>query len=539
MRILISLVGSKLKSLSLVSAEDEKVLSSLKPAIREPYVGGCMPGTRLDILQIINTWVDDHDAPNILWLRASPGAGKSVIASTMVAQLREELRLGSDFFFKTGHVSLGDPISVWRTVCADLTQINPSFQKAILGILKARTVDPERTDIEAQFKHLIQEPLQRSQWQSSNRHPVIVLDALDECLRGPHRKAFLKTLHSWSQLPSSLKLLVTGRDEVDIAATLRDICQSEVLHTGELVTPQTSSDIRHFLQTSFTEIANDYHDTLSPTWPGISVIENLTKRAAGLFIWADTVAKFIASGDPSKRLKLVLDDQLGKAKSNIDGLYLRILRTSLDDADLDSFKDIVGTIIVTREHLSVASLRGLLCLPEDDTSIPFILNALRPVISVSSSDGWLRIHHQSFADFLTSPQRCPQEYLIERGECSRVVALACLKRMNSVDRGLEFNICGLETSSLLNEDVSDLPKRIEKRILPDLSYACRFWASHIHETTQNNPDLLVEQIEALLCNHLPHWIEVLSLLRSTPAASTALLTAARWLKVRVYHTDDT
>jgi hypothetical protein len=239
----------------------------------------------------------------------------------------------------------------------------------------------------------------------------------------------------------------------------------------------------------------------------------------------------MSSGDPSKRLKLVVDDQLDKAKSNIDSLYLRILRTSLEDSDSTSFKTIVGAIIVTKEHLNIASLKGLLCLPDDDTSVHFILNALRPVVSVSPADGWVRINHQSFTDFLTSSQRCPEKYFIRRGEYNRIIALACLKRMNS-ENGLEYNICGLETSSLLNDEVPDLAERIEGRILLDLSYACRFWASHIQESPQDNSDAVVAEIEVLLHNNALYWIEALSLLKCVPMASMALLSAARWLRVR-------
>jgi pantothenate kinase-related protein Tda10 len=65
-----------------------------------------MEGTRQWIIDQIHTWLNDFQAPNILWLGGSPGAGKSTIASTLVSQLAELGRLGSSFF---GDVALSDP----------------------------------------------------------------------------------------------------------------------------------------------------------------------------------------------------------------------------------------------------------------------------------------------------------------------------------------------------------------------------------------------------------------------------------------------
>ena len=74
-----------------------------------------MEGTHTNVIAKINGWIDDVDSPNIFWLKGSPGAGKSAILATMVAQLRAERCLGSYFFFKSGHDALGNPIGLWRT----------------------------------------------------------------------------------------------------------------------------------------------------------------------------------------------------------------------------------------------------------------------------------------------------------------------------------------------------------------------------------------------------------------------------------------
>jgi Cdc6-like AAA superfamily ATPase len=138
--------------------EDDPVLASLKPT-RSPYVQPCMPGTRQWIIDKIDDWLDDQDAPNILLLTGSPGAGKSAIASTLVSKLQEAGLLGSNFFCKRDDIALSDPAACWRTIAFDLAQRDPLIAKRVVENIKGRKVDPERADIESHFKYLIEDPL--------------------------------------------------------------------------------------------------------------------------------------------------------------------------------------------------------------------------------------------------------------------------------------------------------------------------------------------------------------------------------------------
>ena len=67
----------------LVSTEETGILERLKPAPRRAGAT-CLTETRKDILQQIHDWVTDSQARNILWLRGSPGAGKTAVASSLV-----------------------------------------------------------------------------------------------------------------------------------------------------------------------------------------------------------------------------------------------------------------------------------------------------------------------------------------------------------------------------------------------------------------------------------------------------------------------
>ena len=110
------------------ASEVKDILSALKPIDRSGYyVQPCMTGTREKIFGEIGRWLDDIDAPNVLWIVGSPGSGKSTVASSLVSQLMKHGRMGSNFAFKRGNITLSDPAAVWRTIAHDLARYDGSF----------------------------------------------------------------------------------------------------------------------------------------------------------------------------------------------------------------------------------------------------------------------------------------------------------------------------------------------------------------------------------------------------------------------------
>ena len=86
----------------------------------------------------------------------------------------------------------------------------------------------------------------------------------------------------------------------------------------------------------------------------------------------------------------------------------------------------------------------------------------------------------------------------------------------------------------MNEDVKDNDERIKSSISSRLSYACQFWADHLHGVVKrDNVAEIVKGLKNFLTVHLLHWFEVLSLLKTSHIASKSLLVAATWLEVRV------
>jgi len=92
--------------------------------------------------------------------------------------------------------------------------------------------------------------------------------------------------------PSSFKLIITSRDERVPRSFYDDrACRRIILETGDSVSRETVNDIRIFFEESFDRITPEIG--LPSTWPGEVAIDQLTDRAAGLFIWAKTAMAFM------------------------------------------------------------------------------------------------------------------------------------------------------------------------------------------------------------------------------------------------------
>ena len=150
----------------------------------------------------------------------------------------------------------------------------------------------------------------------------------------------------------------------------------------------------------------------------------------------------------------------------------------------------------------------------------------RSAKSVMDSQGTLRIHHQSFVDFLIDKKRCPSVFYINANREHQTLTMVCLRTMVEC---LRFNLCNFDSSYLRNVDIPDLATRVEKYIPLHLSYSCRFWVDHLKETLLDQE--ILEYLQRFMDNQFLYWLEAMSLMKRIGSASKMLLILLEWLKV--------
>jgi hypothetical protein len=474
-----------------------------------------MSGTRQDIFSRIDEWIGNIDAPNILWIKGHPGAGKSAIASSLVERLFQSRRLGASFFFQRDNAATTTPNALWRMVAFELSQQYPGVRKCLVAKLRADEIRSTTINIDNLFRRCVFEALVACENIPIGRLPVVVVDALDECggLEGQasaERRALIRTLEGWSKLPTKFKLVVTSRGEMDFEQAFQATCHFPIIiSTGEDVDTHSSNDIREYLKHEFRIITSRYSMSLDAEWPGEPTINMLTNRAAGLFIWAKTVIRFINMGPPKTQLKLISE---GSGLRSMANLYSRLLDLAFPEQAVETIhavRFILATIILAKRPLPTSAMVKLLNIEED--VMDDVCIRMRSVLETHTA---LRISHQSFSDYLLDENACSPSFHIKLDSWNQPLTIACLDTM---ERGLKFNICGLESSYFRNNDIPDLAMRVETCIHPELSYSCFFWAEHLPKSEYDEE--LYFKIQDFMNNRFLYWLEVLSLCKQLSQVS--------------------
>ena len=385
------------------STEQKELFRSIggnRLSLRDP----CMAGTRLDILQEIETGIKDTDGHNVIWIRGSPGVGKSALAASITDRLKDQGRNVIWFRFDRTQSTTITTDALWRVVACDLARLYPSIRQHLTqGNTKLTS-----SDIDRLFDILIKEPLSTLNGISHEELPVIVIDALDECGGLRHdssgRKDYtdlLRTLRRWVEVDhlKKFKLVITSRPEIHITHTFPDSISTHInIPSGSDVRPEdrVSDDIRRFLKSRLNGME------VEAGW-STKVLDYLVPRALGVFIWATMVAEFLQD-NPRVRFDILEKRKRGdnaEGLDDLDSLYLTVITTSFGrtlNTEIKAITSILGATIFAKQPLDDSILIKLPGVEGLDM-LQFIRNGL---ISVIDSGPILRFHHRSFEDFLLS-----------------------------------------------------------------------------------------------------------------------------------------
>ncbi|PCH38551.1 hypothetical protein WOLCODRAFT_64438, partial [Wolfiporia cocos MD-104 SS10] len=413
-------------------SESEKFLDMLSHKDQAEYgspinvaKSGYLPGTRVEVLQMLEDWAtDEGQQASIFILSGAAGTGKSTIAYELAKRLDDKGLLGASFFFVRGDADLSSIAYVFPTIAYQLAQSQPHMRSHIIRACRDPSFHTHVHDIEHQLDHGIINPLK-----SVSEHPypvVVIVDALDECT-DPELERIPGMLHLLANrlrsLAYPLRVLLTTRPELHIERAFESL---EFAHSAKPYRLHTISrtivdeDIKHFFSARLSLLPQfNQVLTLRPT-----VIDDLTKSADGLFIYASTVIRSIVREESEPmRIAKFMDDLLSVDNqvtlSELDNLYLVVLAGALPSSFLKQRKSdrslalsILGAIALLQDHLDESSMRSLLSISQGN--IKFILSKLGSVILYSpGTDQPIRPLHASFPQFLIDPLRCinPDYYI--------------------------------------------------------------------------------------------------------------------------------
>ncbi|KAG8709598.1 hypothetical protein FRC11_005401 [Ceratobasidium sp. 423] len=264
-------------------------------------------------------------------------------------------------------------------------------------------------------------------------------------------------------------------------------------------------------------------------WSGI------IERCGVLFIYASTTCRYIEQGYDMDTLDEAVNAIISPStapmgygdESAIDELYSTILmaafnKSKMSRVNTDRMRNVLQTVLCAIEPMTLDTIAGLLGLGSAN-QVNALLKPLRSVVNVMKTTGLVTTLHASFPDFMFSPDRS-NEFCCTQTDQNATLAESCLKMIDTVEP--KFNICQLPSSHLFDDQVKDLDQKVKQAISPGLSYACRYWSTHLRLGKYRVQ--LIDLVHNFLSARLLVWMEILNLTKCMRFGTSIIRDAEKW-----------
>ncbi|KEP53266.1 putative vegetative incompatibility protein HET-E-1 [Rhizoctonia solani 123E] len=511
-------------------ATKDNRLNSLAPSLSACYNsaqanelkrGPCTEGTRVDLLGQMLCWTKSSIPGSVYWMSGMAGTGKTTIAYSLCEELNTNRQLGASFFCSRLLPECRDVNLIIPSIAYQLARSSYPFRFVLASVLE-KDPDVHTRLPHLQFDTLLAQPLFEVKDTLAD-NLVVVIDALDECDNKESTSQILDILLI-KALDLPIKFVVSSRPEPEIRDEMskqRNQADSRVvLH--ELDRDAVQADIKSYLCASLARI--------QPTEDQIAI---MVQRAGILFIYAATVVRYISHDgfrrNPHSRLANVLESSSASENKHkeIDELYTTILQAALDNQYLDShetedIRQVLYLVICAQEPLSVNALSKLLRM-NNTVRVHAALSPLWSVLHISGTSELVTTLHASFVDYMFSSSRSKGYYCNPQIH-NHTIARLCFDHFKNIRS--QFNICGLESSYVLDDEVEGLGERVKEVIPMEHSYASRYWGAHLRSANRSSE--LMDELNEFLSVRLLLWMEVMSLIKCTGEMPQVLRLVEIW-----------
>ncbi|KAG8820249.1 hypothetical protein FRC18_011780 [Serendipita sp. 400] len=486
-------------------------------------VRGCTAGTRQTILNRLMDWARDSDSKRarVCWLTGMVGTGKTTIASTLCQRLERDGILGASFFCSNTEDQTHNMRHLLPTLAYALGESSQKMADALLGALRDKNVAD--MNLKDTFTNLISSPASIDMSPFHGKTRVIVLDGFDQVKDQDRVKTILSFILEHAGAVA-LKFFISSRP---LSEKFKKTPQLWRLDLYERPEAEVREDIKLYVQQRLGEIAERLGDE-GIGWPAQEQVDTIVDRANPLFIYAATVCSYVDEEDDNqakRRLKAVIDKAPVKgSESPTDKLYAlyKQITNAASKRPNDDIDEILGLIVVARDHLSIQSIASLLFADDEAdgaSRVSAVLSALRSVLSVPKDRTvGVRVIHTSFPDFLTDPARSDETHHQDPFECHRKLATCCLSLMEKLlDKD---DIGGLQEPDTSWGDV-----RKGANISNALEYSCVHWISHVVEAYSLKPEPAKEleaDISRFFDVRVLRWLVHMSVLGKLSHAAASL-----------------
>lgn len=350
------------------------------------------------------------------------GSGKTTIAQSVAEVLAEYHCLAASFFWsRSGEGRPTINKQFVATIAHQMYLSIPGFPEAFSSALHDDPGVFDRT-LSKQLQQLVLQPLNYifhsnpSLFSSSSIFFLLLVDGLDECVGDSSQREVLNVLSEFlAGVLFPVRVLLSSRDEQTIrsAVTLGPL-KSQATLLALATEYHALNDIKILFETRFLEVKTTHSERhISAEWPSRQDVEELVRRSAGLFVYADVAMKYIESpyNHPAESLQEILSvpDTNNLPFSELDAMYALILH-KVPPQNISCVRDILSAITVSKEKPSLSLCDELFDFRYNGKTDIFLRGHLASVVNVppNQTDS-LGFFHASFGDLLTDSTRLQQQ----------------------------------------------------------------------------------------------------------------------------------
>ena len=485
----------------------------------------CMKQTRVGVLESIVAHFSERGA-RFVWLRGSPGTGKTAIAKSLCEDLDNNQRLAASFFFdkNRGGDDVDSTARFISTLAFQLGNVNRVYRRLLVGILRNQP-NILHTPLTRQLQALIIEPMRKAcegHYFSNTRH-IIVLDGLDECHEKSPLDDLMELVAQLQQLPDHFIIFVSSRPEQPILHTWEDF--EGPLYIENLDNINAESDIRHYVIQQLRDHrwtpgkANSSEET-----PSLFELGTFADLCGGLFLITEIrvreVKKAPGNGETSiDAFRRILNDPEGTVEE-MEKEYLRILRhaylrAKVRDDVVERYRRVMSAILSLKDALNIDGISQL--LGEDKLKVQAALGLISCVVDIPK-EGPVRLYHATFREFLVGNPNtldCDEreQRLLFFHDVGGFLGPYCLRVLNSnLCRNLDTPSNSADLNTQFMAFYSHYKEAMDDELGSHVRYAAYHWAEHVE------PVISLGDMQDLFCAFLKGcllpWAVLVSMFRA-------------------------
>lgn len=430
-------------------------------------------------------WINDtgHDAHSrLFWLHAIPGAGKTILASSIINHLKQfhSDEVGLAYFYCDYKEPMKqEPSVVLRTLLSQLSTHNPTVSKNIETLYNEQRKDDRTTSLAPPSLDLIRSNF-GSLLESSFRKVYIVIDALDEC---QELDCILKAILAIVDSLTKVKILVTSREDPLIRDEFTDFPNLRVKakHVSEDIVDYVNFKLNDRISSKKLKVKDD----------GLrkQISETLVVKAEGMFQWINCQIDHLCKCKTPNAIRAALNT----LPQDLEGTYLRILE-SIDEVHIEDVQKLLKWLVRGTRELTLKELASAIAIdphsknenmdPDDQMEPGDIVDLCSSLLNVSD-DNQVSLAHFTVKEFLTS-SRIKEKlslFYIGEEEVHAELSEVCITYLNYRDFDRSPLASTEEMKSFLEE-------------FNFLEYASKSWAIHAHlvSTSENLIHGLIGQL---------------------------------------------